>query len=301
MTECERIISSGRMPADFLKEEMRCGFYVDTFRKKIWAIELDIYMKFAEVCKKHNLKFWGDGGTLLGAVRHNGFIPWDDDIDVIMPREDYNKFMKLPQEEFGEPYFLQTPYTDSNYAFSFIRLRNSNTTCTPKVFAKAGCNNGIYIDIFPLDNLIPSTLESDRVKIYECIMKNSSYMKRNSVDELDERQLKNYYKYHTDDPIAEFEKIQNIISNPLYKGSGYVGNCSVTLLNPERQIWREEWFKETVMHKFEFFEIPMPKMINERLTAQYGSYEEFPPVENRGNWHPDFIWNPDVPYSQLFK
>lgn len=301
MTECERIISLGRLPDDFLKEEIRCGFHVDTFRKKIWAIELDIYMKFVEVCKKHNLKFWGDGGTLLGAVRHNGFIPWDDDIDVIMPREDYNKFMNLPQEEFGEPYFLQTPYTDSNYAFSFIRLRNGNTTCTPKIFAKSGCNSGIYIDIFPLDNLVPSNVESDRNKIYECIMKCSSYMKRNSFDELDERQLANFNKYITDNPIAEFEKIQNIISNPAYIGSGYVGNCSVTLLKPERQIWREEWFDETVMHKFEFIEIPMPKMIHERLTVQYGSYMEFPPLEERGKWHPDVIWNPDVPYTELLK
>ena len=91
MTECERIISLGRLPGDFLKEEIRCGFHVDTLRKKVWAIELDIYMKFVEVCKKHNLKFWGDGGTLLGALEERG--KWHPDV-IWNPDVPYTEFLK---------------------------------------------------------------------------------------------------------------------------------------------------------------------------------------------------------------
>ena len=84
MTESERIIKEGILPETFFEPESRCEFYVDETRKKIWAIELDLYLELMRVCKKYDLTIWADGGTLLGAVRHNGFIPWDDDMDLIL-------------------------------------------------------------------------------------------------------------------------------------------------------------------------------------------------------------------------
>ena len=297
MTESERIIKQGHIPESFFNKEERCGFLITEKRKKIWAIELDIYLVFAEVCKKHNLKFWGDGGTLLGAVRHNGFIPWDDDIDVIMPRQDYNKLLEIGTEVFEEPFFLQTPHTDSNYGYSFAKLRNSNTTCIPKVFAKAGFNHGIHIDIFPLDYINLDSFEEDKRQITECIMKNSSFMKRNSVSLLNDKQLENYHKYITDDPAFEFDKIQKIASNPAYRGSEHVANCTVTSLKTHAQIWRASWFTHTIMHQFEMIEIPMPKDIDSRLTVQYGDYMQFPPINQRGIWHSDVFWDPDKKYT----
>lgn len=297
MTECERIIEQGILPASFFEEEERCDFLVTKERKKIWGIELDLYLKFVQVCEKYNLKHWGDGGTLLGAVRHNGFIPWDDDMDVIMPREDYNKLMTIEPKEFCNPYFFQTPHTDPNFGFSFARLRNSNTTGMPRILAKAGFNHGIYIDIFPLDEICLETFEEDKKRIIECIMRNSSFMKRNSVDLLNERQLENYHKYWTNNPIEEFDKIQEIASNPDYRGSGFVANCTVTSLKSEAQIWKKEWFDKTIMHRFETIEIPMPAAIDNRLKAQYGDYMKYPPIDQRGLWHPDFIWDPDKPYN----
>ena len=299
MTECERIIEQGILPESFFKEEERCGFLVTEKRKKIWAVELDIYLKFAEVCKQHNLTFWGDGGTLLGAIRHNGFIPWDDDIDVILPRKDYNKLMEIGTRVFDNPYFLQTPHTDPNYGYSFAKLRNSNTTCIPKVFAKTGFNHGIHIDIFPLDFINLDSFEDDKRRITECIMKCSSFMKRHSIELLNDRQLENYKKYWTNDPKSEYDKIQEIASNPNNEGSEYVANCTVTSLKSNAQIWKASWFDKTIMHQFETIEIPMPYKIDERLKAQYGNYMEFPPVEQRGNWHPDIYWNPNEPYTNF--
>ena len=301
MTESERIIEQGILPESFFKEEVRCDFLVTEKRKKIWAIELDIYLKFVEVCKKHHLKFWCDGGTLLGAVRHNGFIPWDDDMDIIMPREDYNKLMAIGPKEFCEPYFLQTPHTDPNYGYSFAKLRNSHTTCIPKVFAKAGFNHGIHIDIFPLDELNLDTFEQDKAKITEHIMKCSSFMKRHSVEFLNERQLENFRKYQTDDPVREYDMIQKIASNPDYKGSEYVANCTVTSLKSSAQIWKASWFDTTIMHLYETIEIPMPGNIVPRLKAQYGDYMQYPPVEQRGQWHPDVFWDPDKSYTEYMK
>lgn len=298
MTESERIIKEGILPETFFEPESRCEFYVDEARKKIWAIELDLYLELMRVCKKYDLTIWADGGTLLGAVRHNGFIPWDDDMDLIMPREDYDKLMLIASEEFNEPYFLQTPHTDPEYGFSFAKLRNSNTTCIPKVFMKSGFNHGIHIDIFPLDYVCLETFEEEKKTITEHIMRNSSYMKRNSIEMLNERQMENYRKYQTNNPVAEYDAIHKICSDPSHNGSDYVANATVTLLKSSAQIWRAEWYEKTIMHKFETIEIPIPSEMHLRLMAQYGNYMQFPPIEKRGCWHPDVIWDPDKSYKE---
>ena len=298
MTECERIITQGILPESFFEEEIRCGFLVSEKRKKIWAVELDLYLKFQEVCNKHHLTFWGDGGTLLGAVRHNGYIPWDDDLDLIMPREDYDRLMRIAPAEFTGQYFYQTPHTDPNYGYSFAKLRNSNTTCMPEVFAKAGFNHGIPIDIFPLDEICLDTFDENNDRIKDCIMKCSSYMKRNSIDLLNEHQLQNFKKYWTDNPAHEFDLIQQIASNPKHKGSLFVSDSVVTTFSTKARIWKKAWYDKTVWHSFETVDLPMPAAVDERLKAQYGDYMVFPPAEERGVWHPGVLWDPDKPYLE---
>lgn len=297
MTECERIIEQGILPPSFFHEEERNGFLVTGKRKKVWAVELDLYLKFAEVCHKYGLRFWADGGTLLGAVRHQGFIPWDDDIDLIMPRADYNKLMEIGLDEFKWPYFLQTPHTDCNYGYSMAKLRNSNTTNISPVFANAGFNQGIPIDICPLDYCSLETYEQERANIVECIMKNSSFMKRNSIELLDERQLYNYRKYKTDSTVREYDKIHQIASNPKYEGSEYVSNRTVTFIRSGALIWKTEWYNDTKVCQFELFSIPVPGNSHLRLKTQYGDYMNLPPTDDRGLWHSNELWDPDTAYT----
>ena len=108
MTECERIIKDGIVPKDYYKSEVIDDFLVTSDRKKLFAVLLDILVKIDTVCKKHNIRYYIYGGTLIGALRHKGFIPWDDDLDIVMFREDYEKLVSVSYE-FTDPYFFQTP------------------------------------------------------------------------------------------------------------------------------------------------------------------------------------------------
>lgn len=297
MTECERIIEQGILPESFFKEEEISGFLVTEARKQIWAIELDIFQKFAKICEQFNLRYFALYGTLLGAIRHKGMIPWDDDMDVGMPREDYDLFCKECVSEFPDPYLLQTPYSDSGYYFSFAKIRNKNTTCVSEIMQKAGFCQGIFLDIFPLDYCDPVTYEEDRKEIYNSIMKCSSAMKSNN-DNLDEAQLQKLRIYHTNEPLFEYERIQQIAKNPKYKNSKYLGVPVNTILKSKQQIWEASDFSDYETSPFENTEIRIPKGYHHVLQIIYGDYMSYPPLEKRGTWHKGIIWDPNNPYKK---
>ncbi len=119
--------------------------------RKIQFCELDILDEFVRICEKYHLKYYLAGGTLLGAVRHGGFIPWDDDIDVEMPRKDYELFAKYCNKEADNIFFFQNTNTDPNYFLTYAKFRKSNTYYYEKRFADSKFHKGIFIDIFPLD------------------------------------------------------------------------------------------------------------------------------------------------------
>ncbi len=142
-----------KFPKNFFNEETRCGYVVTKKMKKVWAVELDLLNEFSKLCKKYDIKWFVDGGTLLGTVRHGGFIPWDDDIDIMMTRAEYDKFCLIAPLEFKKPYFLQTEESDSMSLRCHAQLRNSDTTGILKGDSKFSYtyNQGIFIDIFPFD------------------------------------------------------------------------------------------------------------------------------------------------------
>ena len=98
---------------DFYEEETLSGYPVSKKIKRIWAVQLDLLNEFITICEKNGLQYFVWAGTLLGAVRHNGFIPWDDDLDVAMPRKDYDRFLEIAPQVIKEPYQLQTNRNDA--------------------------------------------------------------------------------------------------------------------------------------------------------------------------------------------
>ena len=119
--------------------------------RKVQLNELEILKEVDRICKKNNIRYYLVGGTLLGAIRHDGFIPWDDDIDIAMPREDYDKFCKLCDKELNEEMYLHGLTTDKNYWLPFSKIRLKNTEYIEENISNLNLKTGIYIDIFPFD------------------------------------------------------------------------------------------------------------------------------------------------------
>lgn len=113
---------------------------------------IEILDEIDRICKKHSLTYFLIGGTLLGAVRHEGYIPWDDDLDIAMPREDYIKFEEACKTDLGDKFFLHSPSTDPEYPMVMPKMRAKNTAFVQKTHVNSKMYQGIWVDIFPLDN-----------------------------------------------------------------------------------------------------------------------------------------------------
>jgi lipopolysaccharide cholinephosphotransferase len=298
MTETERIIQNGILPASFLEPEVRDDFMVTKDRKKLWAVELDLLLKFDDVCKRHGLKYFLNSGSLLGAIRHKGFIPWDDDIDVEMPRDDYEKLLSLTNE-FKQPYFLQLPTTDRESAYSFAKLRNSNTIMTSKTFLFQKMNHGVCIDIFPYDNWVSSDSASYDIIKY-LAYENSTFMRR-SNPHLDANNQLRVKTWTGIPPLVAYECINKIAQRYKNVDTDSIVIIVSSITKYESKICLKEYYKEAVMADFECFQFPVPVGYDSVLTKYYGDYMKFPPVEKRGTWHKDAIIDADMPYEEYLK
>ncbi len=300
-------------PSFFLEED-RHGYTVTSEMKKIWAVELDLLNEFSRVCEKHQLKWFVHAGTMLGAIRHHGFIPWDDDIDVVMPRCDYERLCALGPQEFKHPYFYQTEETDRFFARNFARLRNSNTTAILEWERHFDYpyNQGIFIDIFPMDN-IPDDLE-ERKKFFENVMYNHSmsWQMRNYVYFFRQEKgigavkyLKRYgkhllYKYiqrKKRDYVRYINKCDEELQKYNDQLTGWVGESVVPPLG--RWVWKREWVSQVDWVPFEMIRVPVPTGYEGCLESGFGSNWRTP--IHAATMHGAVFYDAEAPYTKYLK
>lgn len=286
-----------KLPRDFLEEEPR-EIRVSSDVKKIWAVELDLLVKFDEVCRRNGIQYFIDGGTLLGAVRHNGFIPWDDDIDVCMFRKEYEKLEAIADKEFKEPYFWQTFKTDLHSARGHGALRNSRTTAISKSDLVNGrtirkFNQGICLDVFPLDNIPDSEKEAAdflngvQKRIEKIWFINSfvaEFKMRGWRVLTSVRGIQKALRYVGYVLLARLHG-KNVLREAAVDHEAWCAkydsvetNRSCTIahwpIRKDRQYYRRGWFDASVMLDFEMLKLPAPSGYRELLDGLYGDWHK---------------------------
>lgn len=280
-----------QIPSNFFKEEIRCGYTISSKMKSVWAVELDLLNQFIIVCEKYNIKWYADAGTILGAARHSGMIPWDDDIDVMLFRSEYDKLLKIAKKEFLYPYFFQTQETDFGSLRGHAQLRNSLTTGI--LFSEKDknrkFNQGIFIDIFPID-VVPEDFKQREWQIIQIKNLRMSLYRLNEIyfqpfpKIAKNSMMKEFFRrikyYSITRPLCywslsiQYRKFKKEMIRYNETSSSLVAKLMLVPFKP-RRIWKQSWFKTTVYLPFEFFQIPVPGEYKQLLDVFYGNWREY--------------------------
>lgn len=256
--------------------------------RRMQLIQLELLVELDRVCRKNQINYTIFGGTLLGAVRHQGYIPWDDDADVVMLREDYERFKQVIGDLNPNICFFQDHTSDPAYRWGYGKLRKTGTT-----FVRAGqehikCKTGVFIDIFPLDDVPKSTI-GQMLQDFECFC-----LRKITWSEVAKYQATGFWK-------AWFTMLSRISIDRVYKrlekytlksrntSNNYV---RVLMFQSLGKLYRKapldmrygfpkKWVLERAEYDFEGHKFYGAKDYDELLSFEYGDYMKLPPEEER--------------------
>lgn len=265
----------------FFRGEFRCDFFVSSEMKRAWAEQIEILAEVDRICKKHDISYFADGGTLLGAIRHQGYIPWDDDLDIAMLRCDYDRFLRVCQKELKDEYELYLPFENKKFDQTFIRVVND------RGLKKCGRNYGwchgfkyfAGVDVFPLDYIAK---DIDEFELQKELTKCVDYARR---------QVRMGVSKEVINPVLN--KIEELChklfdrEHDLEKQLGKLFEEICTLYREEESeevtlfLWvndhpdyhfKKEWYADSILVKFENVMLPCPVGYKEVLKKAYGNY-----------------------------
>ena len=253
--------------------------------------ELEILKAVANVCDEIGVTCYLISGTLLGAVRHGGFIPWDDDIDIAMNYSDYERFLSHAQELLGDRYFVQNMETEPDFNFSFTRVRMNGTTALNSYKAKWNVHQGVWIDVFPIVPVRDKTDFKLSRKVFSiCNFLQSDYALKYYYDE--------YYKLLGPVGIAALRVFYMIPMATRIKWHKAIvlkmclrrnRECCSVLWGNITRFYPKNVFAETTTILFEGIPFSAPKNADQYLSISYGDYMKLPPIEKRRTHSLDIV------------
>lgn len=259
-----------------------------TLLRKVQLTQLEIAKEIRRVCDENGIRYFLCCGTFLGAVRHQGFIPWDDDLDMGMLRKDYETFCAIAPEKLGERFCIQSWYTDPNYALPFAKVRLRNTLYLE---AKGTLlqENGFYVDVFPFD-FAPE--EADAQQAHAA--KLSSLFRRKLMkshckpwvdnDRILWKKRIGYLYYQLRAAFTSGEKLAMAYDQTATDLSESPVLCRQRGLS-RLDCYNREWYEEFVLYPFEGELFWGPKDYDAVLSSQFGDYMTLPPEDKRENRH----------------
>ena len=264
---------------------------------EIQKIELGMLLDVDRVCRQLGVNYFIVGGTLLGAVRHKGFIPWDDDIDIGMLRADYEIFVQKAQELLPAGSFLQTRLTDTELPCCYAKVRRDDTTFIETSTKDLNIHHGIYVDIFPFDyypqnrvlagiNKIRLTLITHKVNEAFYTEEAPEYSLRGRIAHI----LSDLLYRDVKSALAAKDRICRAVSQSILT-TNYNGAWG------DREIVRTEWITHYTELEFEGHMVKAPAAYDAYLRNVYGAYMELPPVEKRVPHHYAEAIDTEKPYT----
>ena len=270
--------------------------------EKLRGIELEILEQFIKVCEELDLRYYCIYGTALGAIRHKGYIPWDDDIDIGMPRKDYDIFMEKAQAVLPEEYFVQSYEWEKDYLNPFGKLRKSNTTFIEKASKNAKMNHGIYIDIFPLDGYPQGKVSQFLFKLKRLIY--DTYIFEGRDEEVEQsvggaKGLIVKVGRAIVGNISPWEAVRrkDKLVRKVDFDTAAVAGCLVGDY-PSKEVMEQKYFGKGTEVPFEHISVRVPDQWDQYLTHTYGDYMTPPPEEERYPLHTCEIIDFDRPYTE---
>ena len=254
-------------------------------------MELGIMEYIHETCQKIGVKYFLAYGSLIGAVRHKGFIPWDDDMDICMLREDYEKLQDYLIANPDARYEVMSYKNNLNYVYPFMKVQD-NQTYLLEEDVRIDSNMGIYVDIFPVDGYEDDSVFKDKMtrlikkRQLSCYTFKGITNTKSLLNSLI-RYISVIIFYFTNtnkyirgiDDLAQSRKVDDyeLVDYLIYK-------------DMNKPVWKREWLKQTITGVFEGKEFMIPKNYHEILTSDYGDYMQLPPVELRFSHHDFQLW-----------
>ena len=266
----------------FFENEVRDGFFIPGMVKRSWAVQMEVLEAVADICKRHNLKWYADYGTLMGAIRHGGYIPWDDDLDICMFRDDYEKFHQFAKEELPSDLVMLCIEDNVEYDNFLIRVTKGHFISTDSDFLMK--NHGLPycagIDIFPLDYIYrDKDKEKERV---EKVVKIQDMANKIYVDSLSKSQKKEIITRmeaisgkKVDKSIPLTAAHIRLIVDLIKEASREEADCAAMMhfyVNGGGQIRPLEWYEHSIEVKFENGTICVPARYDEVLKLEYGNW-----------------------------